>query len=87
MEIKVWHCYHYGKHETSIIVAETDDILKSKVRGIIASEWREEDDGPMPEDFLDLIEAYHENFNDRYFGEWDWATINVALCEAQEEGA
>jgi hypothetical protein len=83
MRVIIWHCYHYGKHETSIVVAETNDLLRSKVRGVIASEWRDEDDGPMPESFDDLIEAYHENFENRYFGEWDWAVIDVSLCEKE----
>lgn len=85
MQIKVWHCYFYGRRDTTIILAESDDALRAKVRDIIKLEWDFEDQGPMPEDFDDLIEAFHENSDDQYFGEWDWAYINPALCETDEE--
>ena len=84
MLIKVWHCYHYGKMDTTILLAETDDILRAKVRDIIVSEWEEDEQGPMPQDFDDLMEGYHENCGDRYFGEWDWAVIDVSKCEELE---
>jgi hypothetical protein len=83
MRVVIWHCYHYGKHETSIIVAETNDLLRSKVRGVITSEWRDEDDGPMPEDFSELMDAYNEQHSDQYFGDWDWSVIDVSLCEKE----
>ena len=83
-QIKVWHCYFHGHRDTMILLAESHDALKAKVRGIIVSEWDLEDHGPMPEDFDDLIEAFHENNDSQYFGEWDWAYVNPDLCETDE---
>lgn len=84
MQIAVWHSYFYGRRDTMVILAESYEALQAKVRDVIKCEWDFEDQGPMPEDFGDLIEAFHE-YGDQYFGEWDWSYINPALCATGEE--
>jgi hypothetical protein len=86
-KIKIWHCYHYGRHETTIIAAETEDHLRAKVCAVIAGEWDAEDQGPAPDNFDDLMEAYNDYFDDKYFGCWDWSVIDVSLCEEEPESA
>lgn len=85
MQIKIWHCYFYGRQDTTIILAENEPALRAKVRDVIASEWDWENQGPMPESFADLFEAFHDYDNQQYFGDWDWAYINPALCATGEE--
>lgn len=78
--LKIWTCYHYSKHEAVVLVTETEEHLRKQVRAIITAEW-EEEDGPMPEDFDELVQAYSDNWGDRYFGDWGCKFINPALCE------
>ena len=85
MNIKVWHCYWYGKYDTIILLAETEDALRTKVREAIADGWYT-DQGPMPEDFDELMERYSEENGDNcYFGGWNWTVIDSTLCERVAE--
>jgi len=80
--IAVWHCYWYGPNETYVMLAETEDALRAKVRGEIAAGWYAEDQGPMPEDFDELVEVYEETNPDNcYFGDWGWTVIDSTLCQ------
>jgi len=82
MNIVVWHCYWYGPSETYVMLAETEDALRTKVRGEIAAGWYVEDQGPMPEDFDELVEVYEETNPDNcYFGDWGWTVIDSTLCQ------
>jgi hypothetical protein len=77
MKIKVWHCYWYGPYDTYVILAETHELLEAKVREAIADGWYPDDDGPMPEDFGDLIEKYREVSGDTcYFGDWGFTVVD-----------
>jgi len=88
MNIKVWHCYWYGKYDTIIILAETEDALRAKVRGAIADGWYPDDDGPMPEDWDDLMEKYEELHGGAcYFGDWGYTVIDSTLCNPVEDEA
>jgi hypothetical protein len=43
--------------------------------------WYYEDDGPMPDDFGDLIEKYREVSGDTcYFADWGFTVIDSGLC-------
>mgnify|MGYP000093484913 CR=1 FL=1 len=80
MNIKVWHCYWYGKYDTIIMLAETEDALRAKVREAIADGWYP-DQGPMPEDFDELMERYSEENGDNcYFGGWGYEVLDSTLC-------
>ena len=85
MLIKVWHCYFYGRRDTTIILAESEDAMRAKVRDIIALEWDFDGLGPMPESFADLFDTFQEYDDQQYFGDWDWGYINPFLCETGEE--
>lgn len=86
MNIAIWHCYWYGPHDTYVMLAETQELLEAKVREAIASDWPDLDDGPMPEDFGDLIEAYRKFSGDTcYFGDWGYTFIDPALCNKGED--
>ena len=85
MNIAVWHCYHYGQFDTYVILAETEELLEAKVREAIAADWYPDDDGPMPEDFGDLMETYREVNDDTcYFGDWGCTFIDPALCNKEK---
>ena len=76
--IAIWHCYWYGPHETIVLVAGSDEELRTKVREAIAAGWYPEDQGPMPEDWDDLMEAYEETDDGScYFAGWDCEEIEV----------
>jgi hypothetical protein len=82
MKIKVWHCYWYGEHETVVIFAETHEALEAKVRQVIAEGWYPDEQGPMPEDFSDLMEKYEEVSDGIcYFGDWGYTVLDSTLCE------
>jgi hypothetical protein len=82
MKIKVWYCYWYGPHDTYVILAETHKLLEAKVREAIADGWYPDDDGPMPEDFGELMEKYQEVSGDTcYFGDWNYTVIDAVLCD------
>jgi hypothetical protein len=81
MNIKVWHCYWYGPHETVVILAETHEALEAKVRQAIAQGWYPDDQGPMPDDFGDLMERYQEESENCYFGDDTYTVLDSALCE------
>ena len=85
MNIKVWHCYWYGKHDTVVMLAESEAVLETRVREAIADGW-DADDGAMPEDFGELLEKYQEISGDTcYFGDWTYTVIDSALCERVTE--
>ena len=82
MKIKVWHCYWYGPYDTYVILAETHKLLEAKVRQAIADGWYPEDQGPMPEDFGELMEKYQKVSGDTcYFGDWNYTVIDAVLCD------
>jgi hypothetical protein len=82
MNIKVWHCYWYGPHETIVMLAETEDALRAKVREAIAEGWDADEDGPLPEDFSELVDRYQEVSGDTcYFGDYTYTVLDSALCE------
>ena len=84
--IAIWHCYWYGPHETYVMVAETEDALRTKVREAIGAGWYPEDQGPMPEDWDALIEAYETTDPDNcYFGDWGYTIIDSTLCVPVED--
>ena len=86
MNTAVWHCYWDGPHETYVMLAETEDALRAKVREAVADGWYPEDDGPMPEDFGDLMEKYEEIYGGAcYFGDWGFTVIDAALCSVVRE--
>ena len=86
MNIAIWHCYWYGPHDTYVMLAETHELLEAKVREAIADGWYPDDDGPMPEDFGELMEKYQEASGDQsYFGDWTYTVIDAALCEPAHE--
>jgi hypothetical protein len=63
-----------------------NELLEAKVREAIADGWYPEDDGPMPEDFGDLIEKYQEASGDTcYFGDWGYTVIDSTLCTRVED--
>ena len=81
MNIAVWHCFHYGRHDTYVIVAESHEALEDKVRGAIAEDWYPDDDGPLPEDWDELMEKYREVSGDTsYFGDWGYTVLDSTLC-------
>ena len=83
MMIRVWHCYYYGPHDTYIILAESEDALKEKIRAEITAGWYPEDDGPLPDDYDEMMEAYMNlsGYHGSYFGDYGWTEVNGALCE------
>lgn len=84
-DIIIWHCYHYGQFDTYVMLAESEELLQAKVRGAIADGWYPEDDGPMPEDFEELLEKYQEVSDDTcYFGDWGFTVIDSTLCTPVE---
>ena len=86
MKIKVWHCYWYGPYETIVLLAETQSLLEAKVREAIADGWYPEDQGPMPDDWDEMMEKYQEASGDQsYFGDWTYTVIDAALCEPAHE--
>jgi hypothetical protein len=69
-----------------VMLAETNELLEAKVREAIADGWYPEDDGPMPEDFGDLMEKYQEVSGDTcYFGDWGYTVIDSTLCTRVED--
>jgi len=87
MNIKVWHCYWYGKYDTIILLAETEDALRAKVREAIADGWYT-DQGPMPEGWDALMEKYEELYGgDCYFGDWGYTVLDSTLCAPVEDEA
>ena len=83
--IAVWHCYWYGPYDTYVLLAESNDALEAKVREAIAAGWYPDEDGPLPEDFGDLIEKYRALSKDTcYFGDWGYTVIDSTLCEPVE---
>ena len=81
MNIKVWHCYWYSEYDTIIMLAETQELLEAKVREAIADGWYPDDDGPMPEDWDDLMEKYEELYGGTcYFGDWGYEVLDSTLC-------
>jgi hypothetical protein len=86
MNIAIWHCYWYGPHDTYVMLAETNELLEAKVREAIADGWYPDDDGPMPDDFGDLMEKYQEVSGDTcYFGDWGYTVIDGSLCTVVED--
>ena len=89
MKTKIWHCYWYRPYETIVLLAETQSLLEAKVREAIADGWYPDTDGPMPEDFGDLMEKYQEVSGDFcyfcYFGDWGFTVIDAALCDPVQE--
>jgi hypothetical protein len=84
--IAIWHCYDYGPHETYVIVAETEELLEAKVREVISATWDEKDQGPMPENFSELMEKYEEvSGGTCYFGDWSYTALDSTLCEPVED--
>ena len=80
--IAIWHCYWYGPHETIVMLAESEEFLETRVRQAIAEGWYPEEQGPMPEDFGELLEKYQELSGDTcYFGDWSYTVIDSTLCE------
>ena len=82
MNIAIWHCYHYGQFDTYVMLAETEELLETKVREEIAMGWYYDDDGPMPDDFGELMEKYEELYGGAcYFGDWGYTIIDSTLCQ------
>ena len=82
MNIAIWHCYHYGQFDTYVMLAETHEALQAKVREAVADGWYPDDDGPMPDDFGELMEKYQEVSGDTcYFGGWGYTIIDSTLCQ------
>ena len=78
MKVTVWHCYWYGPHETIVVVAGSEEELRTKVRESISALWDEDEQGPMPEDWDTLVEAYEEHWDYAcYFGDWGYTEIEV----------
>jgi hypothetical protein len=79
--IAIWHCYWYGPHETIVLVAETQELLEAKVRGAIAEGWYFDEQGPLPEDFSELMDRYQELSDDTcYFGDYTYTVLDSTLC-------
>ena len=88
MNIAIWHCYHYGQFDTYVMLAETNDLLEAKVREEIAMGWYYDDDGPMPDDFGELMEKYEELYGGAcYFGDFGYTVIDGSLCTTVEGDA
>ena len=88
MNIKVWHCYWYGKYDTIIMLAETEEALRAKVRKAIAECWYPDDDGPMPDDWDEMMEAYRDSVGDNcYFGDWGYEVLDSTLCGDEASSA
>ena len=86
--IAVWHCYHYGQFDTYVMLAETHELLEAKVREAIAAGWYFDEDGPLPEDFSELMEKYEEaSGQTSYFGDWGYTVIDSTLCTPVEDEA
>ena len=82
MNISVWHCYWYGPHETYVLVAETADALRAKIRKEIAAGWYPDEQGPLPEDFDELLDRYQDDNGDIcYFSDFDYTVLDTAFCE------
>jgi hypothetical protein len=80
--IAIWHCYWYGPYDTYVMLAETEELLEAKVRGAIAEGWYPDEQGPMPEDFSDLLEKYEKvSGGTCYFGDWSYTALDSTLCE------
>ena len=78
MKVTVWHCYDYGKNDTYVLVAGSEEELMTKVRESIAALWDEDEQGPMPDDWDALMEAYEERWgNACYIGDWGYTEIEV----------
>ena len=81
-DIAIWHCYHYARHDTFVLVAETQEALEAKVREELAMGWYYDDDGPMPESFDALMEKYEKLYGGTcYFGDWGYTIIDSTLCQ------
>jgi hypothetical protein len=85
-DIMIWHCYHYARHDTFVLVAETQEALEAKVRQAVIDDWDDDfdddDDGPMPDDFDELMEKYEELYGGTcYFGDWGYTIIDSTLCQ------
>ena len=80
--IAIWHCCWYGPYDPYVMLAETEELLEAKVRGAIAEGWDDENDGPMPEDFSELLKKYATISNDTYyFDDWGYTALDSTLCE------
>jgi hypothetical protein len=89
-DIMIWHCYHYARHDTFVLVAETPEALEAKVRQAAIDDWdddfADDDDGPMPDDFDALMEKYEELYGGTcYFGDWGYTIIDSTLCQPAGE--
>lgn len=84
MNIRVWHCYHYGPFGTYVMLAESEEALKAKIWAEIRAGWYSEDDGPLPENFEEAMELYENTIDPYgcYFGDIGWAVIDASACEA-----
>jgi hypothetical protein len=68
------------------MLAETEDALRAKVRQAIAEGWYPDEDGPLPEDFSELVDRYQERSDDTcYFGDYTYTVLDSALCEPLPE--
>ena len=87
MKITIWHCHWYGPHENYVLLAETEQRLEAKVTALIADGWYPDDDGPMPDDFDELMEMYQEVSGDTcYFGDRGFTVIDTTLCAVADRG-
>jgi hypothetical protein len=68
----------YGQHDTYVMLAETERASGSQgPRRNRRWDGIYDDDGPMPDDFGDLIEKYQEVSGDTcYFGDWGYTVID-----------
>jgi hypothetical protein len=87
-DIMIWHCYHYARHDTFVLVAETQEALEAKVRQAAIDDWdddfADDDDGPMPDVLLRRVRwrntrSYTEGTC--YFGDWGYTIIDSTLCQ------
>jgi hypothetical protein len=59
---------------------------KPKSEQAIAEGWYPEDQGPIPDDWDEMMEKYQEASGDQcYFGDWTYTVIDAALCEPAHE--
>lgn len=85
MKVAVHHCYlAHGPRASSswggVHVAGSEALLEAKVRGAVSSFWEEEDSGPMPLDFSELMDICAGDY-DVYVCDWGFTVLDVADCD------
>ena len=81
--VTVYSTYWYGSHDTIVLVAETEDHLKSQIFEVLTNSW--DADEQIPKTFDAAYKLWNEEINCHscydYHGDIQQHTIAVDWCE------